>query len=297
MMEPEVVLSREVLQILDRMDLSEWVVHRGRPGGPHPSTSLGLGTRFEDFRRYSPGDDLRYLDWNILGRLGEPFIKQFAREEAGRLTLLLDRTASVTLAPGGRHTLRAVAAILAYLGLKAGYHVEAIPVPEPGRQEEIGPGVFRDRGAASEVFQWLHRLPFGVAGPLFEAVRGAVGGRELGAATYLISDMADPEAGDRILRFLRSRRCRPALVQVVPPLDRSVERLGHLEMVDPESGRVLRLRLTPTLRRRYLKRLARFHEKVRLRCRALGIRHVRLEAGMAPDRDMVQRLKKGGLLQ
>ena len=297
MMELETVLSREVLQILDRMDLSVGMVHRGRPGGPHPSSSLGQGTRFEDFRRYSPGDDLRYLDWNVLGRLGEPFIKQYAREEAGRLTLLLDRTASMVVSPGVEHTLRSVAAILAYLGLKSGYHVEGIPVPEPGPWEDISPAVFRGRGAAGEVFQWLERLPFGVAGPLFEAVRGAVGGRALGAATYLLSDMADPEAGDRIFRFLRSRRCRPALVQVVPPMDRALERSGHLEMVDPESGRVLRLRLTPKLRRRYWKRLARFHEQVRLRCRALGVRHVRLESGLAPDRNMVQCLRKGGLLQ
>jgi len=290
--------SPEILRILDRHEIAMFEVRKGRLGGTLPSASLGIGTRFEDFRPYVPGDDLRYLDWNALGRLGEPFVKQFAREEAGRLTLLIDRTASMASDPALAHTARSAVAILAYVGLKSGYHVEIFPLPLGTEEREHG-GLagFFGRSSVAELFEWVDGLEFGVAAPLFPAVRNALGGREIGTAAFLVSDMADPEAGDRVFRLLRARRAKPALIQVQAPLERDVVRLGHREMVDPETGSTLRIRVTPSLRRKYLKRLKRFHDQVRHRCRALGVRHVRLEAGQGPDREMVQSLGMGGILK
>ena len=69
--------SPEILRILDRHEIALFEVRKGRLGGTLPSASLGIGTRFEDFRPYVPGDDLRYLDWNIYARLDRLFIKLF----------------------------------------------------------------------------------------------------------------------------------------------------------------------------------------------------------------------------
>jgi len=290
--------SPEIFRILDRHEIATFEVRKGRLGGTLPSASLGIGTRFEDFRRYVPGDDLRYLDWNALGRLGEPFVKQFAREEAGRLTLLFDRTASMGAAPGLAHTARSAVVMLAYVGLKSGYHVEIFPLPlGTDDRENGGPGGFFGRSAIGELVQWVEGQEFGVAAPLFPAVRHALGGREIGTATFLISDLADPEAGDRVFRLLRARRAKPALIQVQAPFERGMVRLGHREIVDPETGNTLRIRVTPSVRRKYLKQLKRFHDQVRHRCRALGVRHICLEAGRGPDRGMVQSLAVGGLLK
>ena len=52
---------------------------------------------FHGHRDYSPGDELRYVDWNSYARLGRPYVKEFAREESGVLHLLLDGTASMRL--------------------------------------------------------------------------------------------------------------------------------------------------------------------------------------------------------
>ncbi|MBN2490625.1 MAG: DUF58 domain-containing protein [Planctomycetes bacterium] len=291
------LLSPECMRLLDRLEIAVWETRRGRPGGSLPSTSLGLGTRFEEHRRYAPGDDLRYLDWNALGRLGEPFTKQFAREEAGRLTLLLDRTASMASDPALESTARSVSALLAYVGLRTGYHVEVIPLPLSEEREHHGLGGFFGSGAVGELGAWIEGVEFGVPAPLFPAVRQAVAGRELGAATFLVSDLADPDAGERILRLLRAHRCQPALVQLFSPLARDPVPLGHRELLDPETGGTLRIRVTPRLRRAFLERLARFHERVRHRCRALGVRHVRLAAGQVADRAMVRRLREGGVLR
>lgn len=289
--------SPEVLRLLDRMEIAIWEVQRGRPGGTLPSHQLGLGTRFRDFRRYTPGDDLRYLDWNALSRLGEPFIKQFAREEAGRLTLLVDRTASMATMEGAGVTARSITAVLAYTALGTGYEVDIVPVPLTDGRVVSPVGGFLGRATAGEMFDWISHLTFDAPAPLFPALRSAVGSRELGTATFLISDLADADAGDRVFRYLRAKRCQPALVQIEPVDERAWLRLGHREMIDPETGRVLSLRVTPSVRRAYLEQLKRFRERVRHRCRALGVRHVSFPAGHEADRTMVQVLREGGILR
>jgi hypothetical protein len=86
-------------------------------------------------------------------------------------------------------------------------------------------------------------------------------------------------------------------VQIESSDDRAWLRLGHREMVDPETGRSLSLRVTPSIRRGYLEQLKRFRERVRHRCRALGVRHVCFRAGHDADRGMVQALREGGILR
>lgn len=73
---------------------------------------------FHGHREYSPGDELRYLDWNGYARLGRPFIKEFAREESGVLHLWLDASASMRLGTPDKFTfVRRVAALFAHVAL------------------------------------------------------------------------------------------------------------------------------------------------------------------------------------
>ncbi len=65
-----------------------------RPGG-HLSLRRGAGLEFADYRRYSPGDDLRYIDWNLYGRTDRLYIKQFQEEEELYTSLFLDSSASM----------------------------------------------------------------------------------------------------------------------------------------------------------------------------------------------------------
>ena len=65
-----------------------------RPGG-HVSLRRGAGLEFADYRRYTPGDDLRYIDWNLYGRTDRLYIKQFQEEEDLYTSLFLDGSASM----------------------------------------------------------------------------------------------------------------------------------------------------------------------------------------------------------
>lgn len=287
-------LPQDVLRLLDRSELAFGTVRRGRIGGVRESEALGAGTDFHDYRHYVPGDDTRFLDWNALGRLGEAHVKRFRQDETGRLTLLIDRSASMA-GDDAAATARTVAAAVGYTGLATGYDVELALLP--GDDPRFEASRWRGRGAAGPMFEQLDQVDFGTRVGLADALNRTAGSRDLGSVAVLVSDFAEPGGADRVLRIFRTRRCRVAVVQLVHPV--AIPSLGYHEIVDPESrgdARV-RVRVTRRVQHAFRARLARYHDHVRLRCRAFDVRHATLDVGAVADRALVARLKDGGVLR
>ena len=71
--------------------------------------------------RYQPGDDLRYLDWQYLARIGQPYIRRFAAERSGRLDILIDRSRSMSIGvPSKADVACALAFVFGQVALSAG---------------------------------------------------------------------------------------------------------------------------------------------------------------------------------
>ena len=93
---------------------------RGSIKGERRSPRRGHSVEFADYRAYGHGDDLRYVDWNIYGRLDRLHVKLFVDEEDLCLHLLVDASASMGCANGGRsklHYAASLAAALAHLAI------------------------------------------------------------------------------------------------------------------------------------------------------------------------------------
>ncbi|MFQ5653744.1 MAG: DUF58 domain-containing protein [Planctomycetota bacterium] len=91
----EPLLDEEFLAKIERLALVSRSTIIGRLHGERRSRKRGFSTEFADYRDYVPGDDLRYLDWNIFGRLERLFIKLFHEEEDLTVCVLLDRSRSM----------------------------------------------------------------------------------------------------------------------------------------------------------------------------------------------------------
>ncbi len=63
--------------------------------GQYKSVFRGSGIEFEEVREYSPGDDVKALDWKVSARLGKPFIKLYTEERESIVMLLIDMSASL----------------------------------------------------------------------------------------------------------------------------------------------------------------------------------------------------------
>ena len=91
----ESLLDGRFMARLERFDLRTRKVFPGKLQGERRSKKRGQSVEFEDFRNYVPGDDLRFIDWNVFARLDRLFIKIFQEEEDLALHLAIDASVSM----------------------------------------------------------------------------------------------------------------------------------------------------------------------------------------------------------
>jgi uncharacterized protein (DUF58 family) len=95
-------LDPEILARISRLDLRASRVVEGSISGLHRSPLHGVSVEFADYREYSPGDDLKRLDWRAYARSNRYHIKQYEEESNLRATVLLDASASMRYGGKGR---------------------------------------------------------------------------------------------------------------------------------------------------------------------------------------------------
>ncbi len=114
-------LDPEILARIASLDLVAKVVVDGFIAGLHRSPDFGFSQEFAEYQAYSPGDDLRHIDWNVFARTERCYLKRYRGETNTRLTILLDASASMAY---GSHKVRKIdyarylAASLAHLGIR-----------------------------------------------------------------------------------------------------------------------------------------------------------------------------------
>lgn len=111
-------LDPQILAGIANLELTAKTVVEGFVSGLHRSPEYGFSQEFAEYRPYVPGDDLRYVDWNVYARAGRLYLKRFRGETNTRLTILLDRSASMGFQSRGLRKIdyaRFLAASLGYL--------------------------------------------------------------------------------------------------------------------------------------------------------------------------------------
>jgi uncharacterized protein (DUF58 family) len=111
-------LDPSVLAGISGLDLVAKTVVEGFVAGLHRSPDYGFSQEFAEYRAYSPGDDLRYVDWNVFARTERCYVKRYRGETNTLLTVLLDASASMGFGSGRVTKIdyaRYLAASLAYL--------------------------------------------------------------------------------------------------------------------------------------------------------------------------------------
>lgn len=89
------LLPRETLKAIGRLELIARTPKEGFVTGRHKSPNKGFSVEFAEHRAYAPGDDLRNLDWRVLGRTDRLYVKEFVEETNMRATILVDASGSM----------------------------------------------------------------------------------------------------------------------------------------------------------------------------------------------------------
>src|SRR5271169_1367612 len=94
-------LNPSILAGIDGLDLIAKTVVDGFVAGLHRSPDFGFSQEFAEYRAYTPGDDLRHVDWNVFARTERMYLKRYRGETNSQLALMLDTSASMGYSSGG----------------------------------------------------------------------------------------------------------------------------------------------------------------------------------------------------
>lgn len=204
-----------------------------RQPGERPSRHRGHGLEFVDYRPYGPGDELRYVDWNLAARLDRMYVKLFAAEESLRVALLVDTSPSMGLGePSKLAVARDLAALLGYLALFEGdrLHLAILGGPEP----ELLPAL-AGRTAVPSLLAATRRLEPAAAGaPLQESLDRLLPLLPRRTLVLTLSDLFTDAPPEQVLGpFVRGDH-QVVLLQILHPEELDPSASGALRLEDVE---------------------------------------------------------------
>jgi uncharacterized protein (DUF58 family) len=223
--------------------------------GAHLSRAAGASLEFRDYQMYTPGDDLRRVDWNVYARTRHLFVRRFERPTAVPIFILVDASGSMLLEelPGtaNRYTTAArlaasvMSAALAsqnpvYLTI-ADQHASPAPHALTGRRGFV-------RGL-TELSQQREGSILGISRQI-SSLASIVHSRGPGVMV-VISDFFDDAGVDAVLDALRTMPGRLLLLQVSQPWDENPQLIEDLELTDCESNSSLQISPDPAILEQY----------------------------------------------
>jgi uncharacterized protein (DUF58 family) len=230
-------------RILQRLD---WHVIRRLDGllqGDYRSLFYGYGVDFADLREYQPGDDIRYIDWNVTARMNTPHVRQYTEDREITGWFLLDLSPSMDFGTVQTQNIKRTVLIdfvttLARLLTRHGNRVGAMFY---GRRVEH---TIPARGGRAQVLRLINDLlkqprlpqaPFTNLTPLLEAGLNVIKKRSL---IFVVSDFISAPGWERPLNWL-NRRHEVLAIRLWDPGEVELPDIGPVLIEDAETGEQL----------------------------------------------------------
>lgn len=289
------LLDSEFLAKVGRLDLVSRKILQGRMKGEKRSKKKGRSVEFADHRAYAPGDDLRFLDWNIYGRLERLMIKLFIEEEDLHVYVLLDASASMDYGrPNKFRYAQRVAAALGYIGLV--------------NMNRVGVGVFSDkldhvlrpergRHNAFKLMRFLEdKKPQGKTDLAAACKRFALEHPRRGVVV-IISDFLDRRGYEDAVRYFVARKADVFCLQVLSEQELDPPLGGDLKLRDIEDGDETEITVSGPLLKAYKKNLGAFLQGLQDFCAARGANYLTASTALPFDKLVLDFLRERGLVR
>jgi uncharacterized protein (DUF58 family) len=283
------------LKKLEYLSLVARRTFRGQLLAHRRGKQLGAGTEFADHRDYAPGDDFRYLDWNMYARHGDLLLKRFHQEEDLHVYLFLDCSRSMRFGqPAKFDFARQIAAALVYIALADGDRVSVVPFS--GDMLEVFP-LTRGKARILSVFEFLDQLQtVGADTDLTRVVNTFVHRHPRAGLAVLISDLFAPAGFQRGLDLLRHHRFEPSLVHLYDRHDQSPELRGDLQLRDLETEFGKQVTVSPRSLQRYREVFEQFLDSVTSYARSYGLACVQTSTDVSLEALVLHMMRQAAVL-
>jgi uncharacterized protein (DUF58 family) len=290
------LFDADFMRKLETLHLLARKLFRGQSQNDRTTLRRGMGLEFADHRRYQPGDDFRYVDWNVYSRLDRLFLKVFAAEEDLTIHLLVDTSRSMQEGqPSKIDFARRVAAALGYIGLNSLDRVGVVSFadelgrprpPQRGRQQIV------------TMLRYFEALGCGGGTNLNRVLRTYARQTQSlparGGLAIVISDLFDPQGYAGGLDALAYAGFDALVIQVVAESDVNPTFSGAVRLHDVETGQQRRLTVSQRLLARYRDKVAAYFDGIETYCLRRNIEYLRVVTTV-PFEDVVLRYLRRGL--
>jgi uncharacterized protein (DUF58 family) len=285
---------------LDYLALVSKRVFAGRLRAERRTKKSGSGVEFADHRDYQPGDDFRYLDWNVYQRFERLLLRLYEEEEDLAIYLIVDASGSMAFGPnggGGGAKLRyakKVCAALAYVGLA---NLDRVSIVSTSDQVMSRMHETRGKARIFKVFRFLRELEPSGGTDLGDALKTFVAQNKRRGLAVLISDLYDPKGFERGINVLRYNKFDPFVVHVVDPSEARPDLTGDVLLYDCETGEEREVTVTAKVLRRfeevhraYVADIARF-------CATRQVPYIEADVRVPFDELILRVFRRGGFLR
>ena len=268
------LLDRAAKRLLEQLHLSVRPQATDIGQGGHRSKMRATGLEFADHRLYTPGDDIRHIDWKAFARHRQLLLKTFEEERDVFIYVLLDVSLSMTRGePAKLEKGKTLAAAFAYLGMKQFDRVHLIPFGSDlgglGRASS-GRQLGRSKARFPIVEKELERVEAEGVTCFADTTRAFAKRYSRQGLVVVISDLMEAADWGESFRTLASLGHELWVVRTVCDEDERPSFKGELELEDAERGGTIRVRISKSLLDAYQKEIAAHVDSCRDACSRVG---------------------------
>ncbi len=291
----EVLFDDDFQRKLEYLALVSRRVFSGRLRAQRRTKKTGSGIEFADHREYQPGDDLRYLDWNVYQRFGRLLIRLFEEEEDLSVYVVVD--ASASMAFGGakkfRHARR-LAAALAYVGLA---NLDRVTIVTTADDVIEHLPETRGKGRIFRVFRFLEAAKAGGSTDLYSALRTFVARHKRKGLVVLLTDLFDPKGFEAGLNVLRYNKFDAYVVHILDGADKAPQLAGDVIVYDCETGDEREVTVTADVLGKYARAYDAFIASAERFCAGRQVPYLQANVNVPVDELVLRILRRGGFVK
>jgi uncharacterized protein (DUF58 family) len=279
----------EMLAIVSRK------VFAGRMRADRRSKKQGSGVEFADHRDYVPGDDFRYVDWNVYQRFARLLVRLYEEEEDLSIYFLIDASASMGFGHGRKlDQARRLAAALAYVGLS---NLDRVTVVSLSDRVVSRMPTTRGKGRIFKVLEFLENMSPGGPTDLAEALRTFVAQHKRRGLAVLISDLYDPAGFEAGINVLRYNKFEPYVLHVVDPSETRPDLHGDVVIYDCETGEEREVTVTEPLLRRMQQAVVDYANQIEHFCTSRQVPYFSANVDTPFEELVLSLFRRGGFLR
>ncbi len=289
------LLDARFLARLDSLDVLSRKILQGKLQGERRSKRRGQSVEFADHRAYVAGDDLRFVDWNIYGRLEQLFLKLFLEEQDLTVHILADVSASMSVGdPSKELFAKRLAAALGYVSLVNNNRL-TISLFGDGVQMQLAN--MRGRNYLPQMAELLLTTECDSFSDFEKACRDVAAGRIGTGVTIVISDFLFKQGYESALRRLIGARYDLYVIQVLSPQEIEPDLAGDLKLLDIEDADLAEITVSSALIKYYKRNLAAYCNELKDFCSGRGAVYVQANSADSVETLVLNYLRRIQLLR